>query len=90
MELKSHKYIYKYIKKKLIKHNNFKKFGPNSLIYKDEIDQIIVYINACNMIIIHDGKNVHHGIESIQIVTVEKSDKDIINAMYLQPILHRF
>jgi len=90
MKLKPHKYIYKYIKKKLIKHNNFKKFGPNSLIYKDKTDQIIIYVNSSNLIIIHDGENVDHGIEMIQVIGVRKSDKDIINAMYLQPILHRF
>jgi len=90
MKLNPQKSILKYLKKQLIKHNGFKKFGPNSLIYEDITDKIIVYVNSCNLVILHDGPNIDHGIEIIQIVGVRNSDKDEINARYLQPILHRF
>jgi len=90
MESNPQKSIFKYLKKQLTQHNGFKEFGPNSLIYEDESDKILVYVNSCNLVIIHDGSNMDHGIEMIQVVGVRDSDEDDINAMYLQPILHRF
>jgi len=90
MELNPQKSIFNYLKKQLTKHNGFKEFGPNSLIFEDETNNIVVYINSCNLVIIHDGPNMDHGMEMIQVVGVRESDEDEINAMYLQPILHRF
>jgi hypothetical protein len=90
MELNPQKSIFNYLKNQLTEHNGFKEFGPNSLIFEDGSDKILVYINSCNLVIVHDGPNVDHGIEMIQIVGVRDLDEDDINTMYLQPILDRF
>ena len=90
MGLNPQKNIYNYLKKQLIKYNGFNEFGPNSLVFESETDKIIVYVNSCNLIIIHDGPNMDDGMEMIQVVGVRESDEEAINAIYLQPILHRF
>ena len=90
MGLNPQKNIYNYLKKQLIKYNGFNEFGPNSLVFESETDKIIVYVNSCNLIIIHDGPNMDDGMEMIQVVGVRASDEEDINAIYLQPILHRF
>lgn len=90
VELSSQKSIFKYLKKQLTNNNGFKEFGPNSLIFESEIDKIIVYINSCNLIIIHDGPYVNHGMEMIQVFELTELEEDEMNAMYLQPILYRF
>ena len=89
MKLNAQKSIFKYLKSQLTKHNGFKEFGPNSLIFEDESDKILVYVNYSNLVIIHDGPNMNHGMEMIQVVGVRDRDEDDINAIYLQPILHR-
>lgn len=90
MKLEPHIRILNYLKKELIKHNNFKEFGENSLIFNGEVDKILIYINSCNLTIIHDGLNVNHGIEMIQILDSIDEDDSAINEVYLQPILHKF
>ncbi len=83
----------------LIKNlEGLQKTGPRTLLYKDEVDTIFVYFTDNNMTIIHDGDNVCHNMDMTlinpQIVLdtdfTEEEIEDIMNEVYLQPILHRF
>ena len=87
--------LYDYLKNKL-SQNEFREFGPNTLIHEDDTDKIIIYITKENMVMIHDGTGVVHGMEMIQITEdpsnfdTKKDMEDWFNHKYLQRILGRF
>ena len=81
--------VIEYLKGTLVKNNNFRELGPHSLIYEDDVDKIVVYVNGQNLVIIHDGRDVIDNLEMIPLIG-DLGDEEVLDQMYLQPILHKF
>jgi len=71
------------------KNYRFRMLGPNSLIYEDDIDKIVVYVNKENLVILHDGENVIQNMEMIPLVG-SLDNEEAMNQEFLQPILAKF
>lgn len=100
------KFLYNFLEENLVLNmetpHKFSKLGPNSLIFSDDVDKIVIYLNDKDMIIIHDGDHVIDSIETIKISPfidsiVDNADgkisehmENFINLRYLQPVLHKF
>ncbi len=73
----------------LLQENGFRRLGPHSWLFEDARDQLLVYINQSNLVLVHDGPSVVDGMEMHQLLP-DVEDEGGMNSLYLQPILHRF
>lgn len=71
----------------LVGQNGFKQIAPHTLIYKDEVDTIVVSLMPGVVIITHDGD---HVIENFQIKQVRGSPDTYFWDGIMQDVLSRF